>query len=231
MEKLPLEDQIFTLLKDKGSLHADLRKKTIEVFNQIKEVINKWLGELRPAIEKADDRIIIQYREKGAYEFELQLGDDVLIFFMHCNVFTFDPSHTLWKSSYLKEDPYRGHFGKIYCYNFLADSFKYSRGDDTGVLLARILINKDSHFMVEGKRQVGLSHNDFVHEELTEVKLKEIAMEVIHYALDNDLISRSFEEVQNITINQLNESNMSAAISTAKRLGFRFQANSDEPTG
>ena len=55
------------------------------------------------------------------------------------------------KQKYVKEDKMRSFCGVIHVYNFLNDSFKYNRLNDVGNLVARIFVNKDKHFFVEGE--------------------------------------------------------------------------------
>ena len=80
---------------------------------------------------------------------------------MHSNVFEFDKNHGIWKISYVENNDMNSYCGIINIYNFLSDSFKYDRLDDLGYLIGRIFINKDNHYFVEGKRQLGFLYNDF----------------------------------------------------------------------
>jgi hypothetical protein len=50
----------------------------------------------------------------------------------------------------------------------------------------------------------------------------------ILYCLDFDLYAPSFDEVKEISVQQILESTIQQKIITAKRLGFRFQADSDK---
>ena len=43
----------------------------------------------------------------------------------------------------------------INIYNFLSDSFVYDRERDLGYLVARVFLNKEGHFFVQGKKQLG----------------------------------------------------------------------------
>ena len=97
---------------------------------------------------------------QGQMACELQAAGDVVIFHMHTNVFLLDQSHSLWRSSYLGEDATRGYFGVVNMYNFLNDSFKFNRMQDLGYLVARLLVNREGHFLVQGKRQLGFLFND-----------------------------------------------------------------------
>ena len=65
---------------------------------------------------------------------------------MHTNTFSFDKSHQIWNSSYVKEDEYKAYCGVINVYNFLSDSFKYNRANDLGYMIGRLFINKEKHF-------------------------------------------------------------------------------------
>jgi hypothetical protein len=156
------------------------------------------------------------------------VAGDTLIFHMHTNVFRLDQSHSLWKGSYLTEDEMRGYFGVINIYNFLSDSFKYNRERDLGYLVARLFLNKEHHFIVQGKRQMGFLYNDLAGNVMDVVRLKEVLYSLINYVLEFDLLAPPYDQVQQVTVSEMNELNANMQISTGKRLGFRFQADGDD---
>jgi hypothetical protein len=220
-------DIIVQLLKEKASLKQDVYYKTQAAFQNLKEVVKHLADELRPIVMQIDKRLLVEYRDKGEFEVELRVAGDVLIFHMHTNVFEFDTSHQIWRSTYVKEKPSRSFCGMINVYNFLADSFKYNRSNDLGYLVARIFLNNEDHYFVEGKRQLGFLYNDFPHAILTGVELRNIVESAIVYCLNFDLFTPPFEEMKVVTLAQVMEESSMMAIKTGKRLGFRFQADSD----
>jgi hypothetical protein len=133
------------------------------------------------------------------------------------------------QSSYIEDDKERSFCGMILVYNFLTDSFKYDRNNDLGVLIARIFINKDRHFFVEGKRQLGYLFNDFDNAIIDKDKITSIVETVILYCLEFDLYVPDFEEMNQITVHEINEVNLKTVIATGKRLGFQFRSEIINP--
>ena len=228
MSKPTGKELILKALKEKSSLKQDVFHKNIKVFEDLKQMVKEVVHELKSEAEKIDKRIMIDYREKGPYEIELKVAGDILFFHMHTNVFDFDKSHPMWKTSYVRDNPSNSYCGMIYVYNFLADSFKYNRVSDVGYMIARICINNESHYFVEGKRQLGFLYNDFPHKTIDKQVLKNIVESAIIYALDFDLFTPPFDEMQEISVSQILEASENMRIKTGKRLGFRFHSDSDQ---
>jgi hypothetical protein len=122
----------------------------------------------------------------------------------------------------LKEDPSRSYCGIINVYNFLADSLKYNRYDDSGYLIGRIFINKDNHFFVEGKRQLNFIHNDFISQTVNEEDVLDIIQQSILYSMDFDLFTPPYRHVQEISVGQLLNEASGMRLKTGKRVGFKF---------
>lgn len=221
-------DIIMKLLKEKSSLKQDIYQNSMKQFGDLKSVLRHVAEELNTEIQKIDPRIIIEYRDRGEFEVELRVAGDVLIFHMHTNVFEFDKSHPLWKTSYVKENPSNSFCGMIVVYNFLADSFRFNRVNDVGYMVARIFLNHENHFFVEGKRQMGFLYNDFVNSVLDKETLCKIVESTVIYSLDFDLFTPPFDSVKEVSVSEIQEAANSMAIKTGKRLGFRFQADSDQ---
>ncbi|MBI3501360.1 MAG: hypothetical protein HY063_06155 [Bacteroidetes bacterium] len=228
MSKPTGKELIVKLLKEKSSLKQDLFHKNISVFEDLKEVVKEVVADFKIEAGRIDTRILVDYREKGPYEIELKVAGDVLFFHMHTNVFEFDKSHPMWKTSYVRDNPSRSFCGMINIYNFLADSFKYNRVNDVGYMIARVFINNELHYFVEGKRQLGFLYNDFASAVVEKKTLRNIVESAIIYALDFDLFTPPFDEMQEISVSQILEASENMRIKTGKRLGFRFQADSDQ---
>ncbi|MBL7964453.1 MAG: hypothetical protein JNM31_11500 [Flavobacteriales bacterium] len=223
-------DIILEMLRTKACMKQDLYHRTIALFAELKDVAREVADDLEQAIMPVDKRVTVHYRDKGETSFELKVAGDVTIFHMHTNIFRLDQSHNLWKSSYLSEDEMRGYFGLINVYNFLSDSFKYNRERDIGYLIARIHVNKEGHFYVQGKRQLGFLYNDLPGSVLDRDRLKDILQSIIMYVLDFDLLTPPYDQVNQVTVSEMNEMNMGVALSTGKRLGFRFQSDGPDVT-
>ena len=115
----------------------------------------------------------------------------------------------------------------INVYNFLADSFKYNRINDIGYLVARFFLNKDLHYFVEGKRQLGFLYNDFVNEVINSDKIRKIIESSILYSMDFDLLTPPYDTMKVVSVSEVNEVTSAMSIKTGKRLGFKFQADND----
>jgi hypothetical protein len=220
-------EMILKVLKEKAALKQDVFYKNIAVFKLLKEVCRDIARDLKPKATEIDKRLIIEFKEKSEFEFELRVAGDVLIFSMHTNVFEFDTSHQIWKSSYVRDNESASYCGMINIYNFLADSFKYSRSNDLGYLVARIFVNFENHFFLEGKRQLGFLYNEFANSIISRDQLQNIVESAILYCLDFDLFTPPFDEVKVISLGQVQEASAMMSVKTGKRLGFRFQADNE----
>ena len=220
-------DLIKKSLVEKGPIKIDVYQKTEVAFNHLKTVLKSIEVELLDAMAKVDNRVVVKFSERGAFELEFRISDDILIFSMHTDTFTFQESHPIWKNSYVSNNKNLGYCGIISVYNFLTDSLKFNRVNDVGVLIARIFVNSENHFFVEGKKQLGFMFNEFETDELTESKLREIVETAVLFSLNFDIITPPFDQVKMISVQELIEKNLAGVISTGKRLGFKFQSDSD----
>lgn len=228
MKKPTAHELILDTLKEKACLKQEVYKKTYAIFQEFKVEANKLIGELGGEMCDIDKDVTFEYIDKSDFEFQIKFGGDVLVFFMHTNVFDFDKSHNIWNSSYVKEDRMRTYCGMINIYNFLADSFKYNRVDDIGYLVARCFVNKDEHYFVEGKRQLGFLYNDFINETINTKKIKNIIESSILYSMEFDLLTPKYETMSTVSVQEINEVTSIIKLKTGKRLGFKFQNDSDD---
>lgn len=220
---------IINTLREKSVLKQDVFANTAEEFQHFKTVLKRLADELTEQITAQDPRVTFKYEDQGEYGASLKVAGDILIFQMHTNVFCFDHSHHIWKTGYVREDAQRAYCGVVHVYNFLADSYKYNRLGDSGYLVARIFINKDRHFFVEGKRQLGILYNDFTNAVIDEVQVERVVESAILFALDFDLLTPPYHTMQEINLATLVRQEHEMRIKTGKRLGFKFQADDDQP--
>ncbi|MDQ3073059.1 MAG: hypothetical protein M3Q97_07355, partial [Bacteroidota bacterium] len=136
-------------------------RKTIDTFKLFKQHINQVAGEVQGQMVPIDKNIEVSAFESGDFEVGLKFSGDTLYFMMHTNVFNFPPEHAIHRTDYVREDPLRAYCGMIMIYDFLSDSIKYNRLNDIGYLIARVFVNKEGHFFVQGKRQFSFLYNDF----------------------------------------------------------------------
>ena len=223
------QELILAILKEKAVLKQDIYLNTKNKFSMLKQVVKETAHELKKKVSSIDKRLIIEYNDISEVQAELKVAGDRMVFLMHTNVFNFDLDHPVRKSSYISQHPENAYCGMIYVYNFLADSFKYNRLNDIGYLVARIFINHEDHFFVDGKRQLGFLYNNITHSAIDKQKMKEVVHSVILYCLDFDLLAPPYDAMSQITIDEIKSSGMEEAMTTGKRLGFRFEADTDVP--
>lgn len=223
-----VEKLIVDTIRTKSCHKQDVFDNTKEWFSELKKVLSESKKRLNKAVGSHDPRIKLEYSDKGDLEAHLSIAGDTLIFHMHSNVFLFDSSNSLWQTSYLQEDGLRGYCGVINVYNFLSDSFRLNRMNDVGYLIARIFINSENHYMVQGKRQLGFLYNNFMNALLTPENLRSIVDSTILYTLDFDLYTPPYDSVKEATVFEMKELSANTKMRTGKRLGFQFRADSDE---
>jgi hypothetical protein len=213
---------ILNMIKERSVLKQDVYACTKSVFEDLKVTLKEVVEEIKERFGETDSRVEFYFKEKGEYEAEVKIAGDVLVFYMHTNVFQFDKSHSVWQSSYLRDNELNGYVGVINIYNFLADSLKYQRYNDFGYMIGRLFVNKDNHFMVQGKRQLGYLYNDFMNATITKEQLKSIVESAIIYTLGFDLYTPPYQAVQEVTLGEIEAANMHLRMATGKRLGFKF---------
>lgn len=211
----------------KTNLKQEVFRKAVSTFTLLKEVLKEIADEYREFLkDKVEDNVLPVFQDKGPFNAEFKLGGDLLIFSMHSNVFVFNREHPIWKLDYIKANAMNSYCGVFNIYNFLADSFKYDRVEDLGYLIARIFVNRENHFFVEGKRQSSELVKDFGSDEMTKEYMKEILETAIQYAIDFDLLVPPYDQVKIATVEQMQAAINHSKIQTGKRLGFKF--NSDD---
>ena len=219
------EEKIVSLLKEKACTKQKIYRITKNIFANFQDVLQEKAKILNNEVQDKD--VEVSYKESGDFDAKLKFSGDTLLFHMHSNIFDFDFSHQIHKTSYVKEDKMRSFCGVINIYNFLSDSLKYNRLNDAGFLIARIFINKDNHFFVEGDKQLGFLFNDFVNQQIDEVQICKIIDTAMIYALNFDLQTPNFNDVKVVSLHQILDINNNHKIKTSKRLGFKFSSETN----
>jgi len=212
-------------LSEKASLNQKVFDNTFSVFVRLKEVLHEMASEIDDALEEQDKEVKIEYRDRGKFEAQIQIADDILIFSMHTNVFEFHRDHAVWQNPYVRDDRRNSYCGVINIYNFLSDSFRYNRSGDEGYLIGRIFVNREMRYFVEGKRQTAVRCADFGTRTIDRGAILDIVETAIDYAIDFDLLVPPYDTVKLVTVDQLNTKIENSKLRTGKRLGYEFDSD------
>ncbi|HZL76686.1 MAG TPA: hypothetical protein VFB97_03210 [Bacteroidales bacterium] len=223
------KQSIIATLKEKSVLKQKVYDNTLESFCIVKDILKNLAKEVNVNLVGVDARIRLEYTDRSNFDAQIRVAGDILLFSMHSNIFQFDREHPVWKTSYIQKNKYNAYSGIIHIYNFLADSFKYSRQDDLGYLIARIFINHENQYLVEGKRQMGMLFSNYGNEKISRQALQVIIETAIQYSLAFDLLVPPYDTIKIATVGQAEAKIQHSRVITGKRLGFQF--NSDDVLG
>jgi len=221
----PNQRELFQALAGKSALKQEIYSKTFQVFGDFKAEAEQLPELFHKRYQKTKYPVLFEYRDRGQFEFELKFGSDILIFMMHTNVFEFPRDHEVMKTSYVKEDLKRSYCGVIQIFNFLNDSFKYNRVNDLGYMIGRVFVNRELHYFIEGKREIGLLYNNFNTARITKSSIGGIIRSAMLYTINFDLLTPDFNNVKEVTVAEMQDTIDRLTIRTGKRLGFKFQAD------
>ena len=213
---------IIKALKDKSSLKLRVFDNTLNTLEQIYQALDEITSEYNKELKNLNTNIIIKPKKNSKFDIELRIAEELIIFNMHTNIFQFERENKIWETDYLKRDPRKGFSGIINIYNFLFDSFNYKRYDDLGYLIARLYINIDSHFLIEGKRQSENENKIFSEKKINKEILKSIIETAIIYSLNFDLLTPPYDDMKIATVGQMHNQFERESIRTGKRLGFTY---------
>ena len=217
---------IIDTLKGKSVLKQKVFDNTGTAFMMVKDILKNLARDVNGNLTGVDPRIRMEYTDRSNFDAQIKVAGDLLLFSMHSNIFQFDREHPAWKTAYIQKNKFNAYSGIINIYNFLADSFKYSRLDDLGYLIARIFINHENQYFVEGKRQMGMLFTNYGNEAFSNESLRKIVCTAINYSLEFDLLVPPYDTVKIASVGQAESKIQHSRLITGKRLGFQF--NSDD---
>lgn len=221
---------VLEALRSKACMKQDVYARIRALFAQLKVVCAEVAEDLSEQVKLTDERLKVSFTDKGDTSFELRVAGDLVVFNMHTNVFRLDQSNGLWKTSYLEEDELRGYFGLINIYNFLNDSVVFNRDRDIGYMVARLMLNREGHFFMQGKRQLGFLYNNLQQDVMAPEALRTLVFHVVDYVLSFDLLAPPYDQVSQVSVQELKEMYANQQFTTGKRMGFRFQADVNDVT-
>lgn len=218
-------DQLNQAILDKACVKQDVFAITKEVFKDLKQVLGEVTNEVRDFVVPKDGRVAVELKTTGPYEAQMTLAGDTIIFHMHTNVFSFPSSHMVYKSPYVIKEPRNAYCGIINIYNFLTDSYRFNRLNDSGYLVGRIFVNRERHFFVEGRQQLGFLFNDFSNSVLDADSLRSVIETALLHVIEFDLYTPPYQAVKEVTLDDMQMLSQDLRLKTGKRLGFRFEAD------
>lgn len=222
-----VEQQLVDLLKSKSILKQNVYHNNVKWFNVFKEELNACVAMLSKDLDNNADNIRLKIEDRSDTEIQLFIGSDVLIFQMHTNVFKVASDNYVHQSSYIKTNPANAYCGIINIYNFLADSYQFNRQNDYGYLISRIFVNSEDHFFIEGKGELEFMYKDFLNQVLNKDVIIDVIMKVATFAVDFDLITPPYDKVSVVSVNEMQTISSNSKLKTGKRLGFKFQSDSE----
>lgn len=218
---------ILATLKTKTAIRNRIESMLVGKFDELRNVIRNITLEYNQALDAESD-LGLQLTSKlaGDHVIQLEIGEDMLLFVRHNSIFQFDRDHGVWKQDYVTQDPSRSYSGIISVYNFLSDSFRFDRDEDLGYMIARLFINAEGAFFVEGKRQRSMGVDSFGKCAIDAVHLRKFVETAMRYAIDFDLLAPPYDAVKVTDLIHMKMEIQSSKSKTGKRLGFQF--NSDD---
>lgn len=224
---MELKESLKTLVFDKSDLKDEVYKATKESFELFRSTTKQITGLFKEQAQSERRDVKFEFTDRGEFEFEMKFAGDILVFLMHTNVFEFSRNHEVMKSSYIRDHSDRSYCGVIHVYNFLADSFSYGRDNDLGYLIGRIFVNHEKHYFIEGKKELGMLYNNFGTSIITPESVQDIIESAVEYTTNFDLLTPPYDEVKVVSVGEMRSDIDKKSMVTAKRLGFRFQADTD----
>jgi len=222
-----MKESLEKLIFSKSELKRNVYNNTKEAFELFRNTAKECVSYLQERNRRQGKDIRFEFTDRGDFEFEIRFAGDLLLFMMHTNVFEFSRNHEVMKSQYIRENPERSYCGVIHVYNFLTDSFLYQRDNDLGYLIGRIFVNSENHYFIEGKRELGMLYNNFNTSVINEESVRNIVESAIEYTTNFDLLTPPYDEIKVVSVGEMRNNFDKKSLVTAKRLGFRFQADTD----
>lgn len=226
-DMMELKESLKNLVFDKSDLKKEVYLATRETFEMFRSITRELMSLFEEQAHREGRDVHFSFTDHGDFEFEVKFAGDVLVFVMHSNVFEFSRDHQVMKSPYIREDKRRSYCGVIRIYNFLADSFQYNRDQDLGYMIGRVFINNEKHYFIEGKRELGMLYNNFNTSLITSESVQSIVESAIEYTTNFDLLTPPYDEVKLVSVGEMRSDLDKKSLVTGKRLGFRFQADTD----
>ncbi len=219
MHQDPTEN-IVEILLNKSTVKQKTYRNVCAAFKQLEQEAQLLIDVINAKTSERDEEIKLSVEHITNQEFHIRIAGDLLVFVLHTNIITLPEDYEYNKSSYVADQPLRKYLGQINVYNFMADSFEFSRLNDPGYLLARLLINSENNFIVEGDRQIGFMFESVSAKPLEKVDLDVMIKLIITQAAENDLVIPPFPNIRSITVREKLEKTQS--MGAGNKIGFQM---------
>jgi hypothetical protein len=213
-------DYITRLLESKSAAKQKTYNHLLSAFRTLRNEASRVTEELKKRARIQHEDVTIEFTEVNEHEFHVKLAGDLLIFVLHTNIVTFSDDHVIMQDPYVRESEINRYFGQIMIYNFMSDSLKFNRVNDPGYLLARLMINHDNRFFVEGEGQLSSLFQTVSQGPVTEDVLNALVKLSLAIAIENDLMALPYPQVKFITLYQKLEH--TPDLGGGQKIGFRM---------
>jgi hypothetical protein len=221
-----LKPRLLQAITGRSNLSQKVYDNTYTVMTSLKEILHELASELDEELEESlDERVKIEYRDRGKYEAHFIFGENLLIFSMLTDIFRFAREDAVWSNDYAATTPDNAFCGIINVWNFLKDSFEHKRLGDEGYLVARIFVNREMKFMVEGKDQPAFGRSSFGRHTVDKESLADVVEAAIDYALHFDLLVPPYDAQKVVTAEVFNTKMENSKLTTGKRFGYEFKTD------
>lgn len=217
-----MRNAIVSLVGPKAQLRKQVEANVSEGFETLCNVLSEMQKEYSEAL---GPEVTVLYERRAKHVAVFTLDADVMVFVQLTDVFYFDRDNQALKTPYVKENAQRAAVGIVNVYNFMTDSFKYDRDEDIGYLVARIFVNAENSFFVEGKRQRGVGVDHFGEQKIDADAWRRFAETALKYAAESDALVPPYEMAIQVDMANLKQYILASKTKTAKRLGFGFNAD------
>ena len=213
-------DQIKNLLESKSTAKQITYKNLLRAFSVLSSESQRIVKDLKKKVKPGDTDVTVEYTNINSHEFHVKLAGDLLIFVLHTNVVAMDGSHPVMADPYMREKEVNRYFGQIMIYNFMADSLKFNRINDPGYLLARLLINHEGRYVIEGDGHLKTIANKISSQPIVDTELSILVKLALMLAIENDLVAPPFPDVRYITLYQKMEKTLE--LGAGRKIGFEI---------
>lgn len=218
-EEDPLE-RIRKLLEYKSTAKQVTYKKLLTAFDSLAKESKRVITELKKKAKPGDADVTLDFKRINDHEFQVKVAGDMIIFVLHTNIVTFDDSHDVLKDPYIQAAEINRYFGQIMIYNFMSDSLEFHRINDPGYLLARLLINHEGRYIIEGEGKLGVVFSHISESPISEADLNILVKLALTLAIENDLTALPYPQVKFITLHQKLEKTQE--LGAGHKIGFRM---------
>src|SRR5687767_3067461 len=172
------------LLESKSSAKQTAYKHICKTFSILSDESKTIVEELKRRARPSDKDVTVEFNTVSLLEFDVKLAGDMLIFVQGTNIVTLEETHPIMMEDYIKENEVNRYFGQVMVYNFMAESLKHNRNNDPGYLLARLMVNHENRFFIEGEKELEY-YNKISEVPVSEEDLKKVVKIVLKLAIEN----------------------------------------------